>query len=107
MSKRSRADEETAQISSDEINSIINEVVLSKLPQKERALYFEKQYPEFAKVHGVLLNMACEPDFDFAQFKYMMEMREKIFAKEESVESASTKVGQSLFNEFVQPAMKK
>jgi hypothetical protein len=93
--------------SSKEIRNIVKEIRESKLQSKERIIYFEKKYPEFAKQFGILIEMASEPDFDVNRFNYMMDMRDRIAEKKETEESASVKVGQVLFNEFVQPVIDK
>jgi len=86
-----------------EIRKIVKEITESKLPNKERLILFEKKYPDFAKQFDVLLKMACAPEFDMNRFNYMMDMRDKVINKIETEESASVKVGQDLFDEYVKP----
>lgn len=93
-------------MSSEEIKSIVNEISKAKMTQKERMVYYEKKYPEFSKNYSMLFNMACEPGFELERFEYMMNMRDRIINKEETLDSASTKVGQVLFDKFVKPVIK-
>jgi len=102
LMKRSKSDA----FPTSEIRSIISEIVQSTLPEKERLIHFEKLYPDFLKHHALLCTMACKGNFDMGHFEYMMQMRDKINNKEETEESASVKVGQVLFNQYVEPVIK-
>jgi len=86
-----------------EIRKIIKEIVESKLPNKERFIFFEKKYPDIVKQFDLLIRMACSPDFDLDRFNYMMDMRDKVINRTETEESASVKVGQDLFDHYVKP----
>ena len=100
-------EESSELIETAEIKRIVNEILSSKLPSKERYIHFEKKYPEFTNHLSTLVQMACEPGFDLARFNYMMQMRDKISNKQETEDSAAAKVGQSLFDEFVTPVIGK
>lgn len=100
-------EESSELIETSEIKRIIKEVLDSKLPSKERYIYFEKKYPEFTNHLSTLVQMACEPNFDLERFNYMMDMKDKIANKQETEDTASVKVGQKLFDEFVTPVIGK
>lgn len=100
-------EESSELIETSEVKRVIKEVIASKLPSKERYIHFEKKYPEFTNHLSTLVQMACEPDFDMERFNYMMEMRDKISNKQETEDSASVKVGQTLFDKFVTPVIGK
>lgn len=55
----------------------------------------------------MLYEKICEDDFDMDRFKYMIELREQIHKKQQTVESASMEVGQRLFNIYVKPIVDK
>jgi hypothetical protein len=106
MSKRPR-DEETPQLPSQEITTIVTEIYQAKGSQKEKQRIFRKKYTEFAENYPVLFEMATREDFELAKFKYMMHMRDSINNQSISQYDASAKVGTMLYNDYVKPLVDK
>lgn len=101
-------DVDTVMMSSDIIRivrDIVNTSSMLRSVADSKDIHTNK-YPEFAKAFPVLFTSACEPNFDFVRFMYMMNMRDKIFNQATTVEDASKEVGQALFDEYVKPIVK-
>lgn len=106
--KRSEPEETHEHLSSSEIIEIVDDIYNSKMPTKEKLVYYEKKYTDFSKHYDHIFKFACESDFDYKRFRYMMDMRDNIFVnKTETVETASVKVGQVLYDQFVKPKIAK
>lgn len=103
--KRSRnADEE---LSSDEILTIVRDIMTAPLTVKDKARVYRTKYPEFAERYEHLFNMACEPNFEFEKLEYMIRLREKVNTGRMTFENASKQVGQKMFDEYVKPMVDK
>lgn len=90
-------------ISSSDIMQIVREIQSSHLPEEQRKGFYSKRYKKFAENHGVLFEMACRPNMDMEKLEYMLNMRDRITKGKMSVENASKKVGQKMFDEYVKP----
>jgi hypothetical protein len=102
--KRERDTEHT--FPSSTICDIVKDILASTKPATERKAEYAKKYPEFSEQFPVLFASACEPDFDFNRFKYMMRMRDQVLDNSRTHESASTEIGQRLFDHYVKPTLK-
>lgn len=103
--KRER-DTET-HMTTEEIKKIVMEMVCAAGTVKEKDAIFHRRYPEFAERYPALFEMACTPGFDIQKLFFMLELRDKIDARERTVEDASKEVGQALFDEYVKPIIDK
>lgn len=95
----------SAMLSSEIVNivqDIITTTSMLRSVQDSKDIHMSK-YPEFAKAFPVLFASACEPNFDFVRFRYMINMRDKITNNTTTLEDASKEVGQTLFDKYVQP----
>jgi hypothetical protein len=89
--------------SSKEIIAIINDMMMHTGTTAEKKLSLSKKYPEFEQRFPVLFESACDPTFDYARFTNMLRLRDQVLNNETTLESASKKVGQDLFNKYVEP----
>lgn len=71
------------------------------LPVSERADKIKRDYGHLEKQYDSLFAMLKEPGFDMARFRYMINLKQSIEKGATTVEKASVKVGQDLFNVYV------
>ena len=69
--------------------------------------FYKQKYQAFHKQFPMLLEKACENEFDYERFQWMMQMRTKVDNKEISQYDASTQVGQKLVDTYVEPLLNK
>jgi hypothetical protein len=73
-----------------------------------KAEHFAARYPEFKDKYAALFEMACsEQKVDMQNLVYMMEMLDKMKESNLSQYDASAKVGQMLFDKYIEPNMDK
>ena len=87
----------------DEILEIARVIRASKLDPEEKKVAFAKDYEVFSKTYPVLFDVCCNPDSDMTKLEFMVSMLKKMNANQMTQHIASTKVGQNLFDTFVQP----
>lgn len=96
--KRKRDD---SQLASPVLIEIVKEIQSFNGTTKERTAFFEKKYPDFVSKYNYLFKMACESDFDFERFAYMLNLRDQITAQQVTLEDASKEVGQKMFDVYI------
>lgn len=99
--KRDRIDEEGLPL--DELMHIVESVVTLNKSMREKRNYCKRAYPDFVDRYPMLYEKVCEDNFDMERFKYMMSLKHQINTKKETVETASVKVGQKLFDIYIKP----
>ena len=87
----------------EKILEIARIIKASKLNPEEKKAAFAKDYEEFSTAYPVLFDVCCSPDSDMSKLEFMVSMLKKISANQMTQHVASTKVGQNLFDTFVQP----
>jgi len=110
MSDKKRPVEETVstlELSSDEIMEKIHEITTKSGTVKEKQRYFRKMMPDFVERYPALFNMACEPGFNSSRLEYMLRMRDNVSRNKISQHTASVKVGENLYTEYVKPLVDK
>jgi hypothetical protein len=106
MLKRTRTElADSFSLSSAEILAIVKEIRAFPGSNKVKERHFSQLYPEFVERYTNLFELACEPSFDMARLEYMLGLRDRIVAKEQTVEEASKEVGQTLFDVYVKPKL--
>lgn len=103
--KRDRLDEEGIPLN--ELVHIVEDIVSLNKTQREKREYCKRAYPDFIDRYPMLYEKVCEDDFDMERFKYMLNLKHQINNKKETVETASVKVGQKLFDIYVKPFVDK
>ena len=91
---------------SSEIIAIVDEILNFTGTAEARKVYFTNKYPFFAERYVALLATSCSPGFDYARFRYMMSLRDKVTSNVRTLEDASKEVGQVLFDQYVAPVVK-
>ena len=102
MTKRERSPDD---LPSDVIMNIVREIRSRPGTTKEKELWVEKQYPEFADRYKALMKMACESTFDMDRLEYLIRLREQVRNNERTVDDASKEVGQTMFDIYVKPVV--
>lgn len=107
--KRTREDsvEQSEQLSSADILSMVQSIKDYPGTAKEKQRYFRKKNPEFADKYPSLFQMACEPNFDVQRLSFMLNMRDNVANQKISQHQASVTVGENLFKEYVKPLVDK
>lgn len=87
-------------LSSEEILKIVDDIRSSDriIDIKE---HFTQKYPVFAEKYPGLFEMCLRHDFDYRQFRFMLNALKKIETKEIDEFTASGAVGQQLFDKYV------
>lgn len=86
-----------------EILDIARIIKASKLQPDEKKTVFAKEYEQFSTTYPVLFDVCCNNDSDMTKLEFMVKMLKKINANQMTQHVASAKVGQNLFDTFVQP----
>lgn len=89
----------------DEILKVANVIKRSKI--QDKAEVFKREYQEFAEKYPILFDMCCDPETEIDKLEYMIEMLKKIQGNKMTQHVASTKVGQRLFDAYVEPVVGK
>ncbi len=100
-SKRERLDEEG--LPNDELIHIVRTVASMNKSMREKRKYCQASFPDFVDRYPMLYEKVCEDGFDMNRFMYMMNLKNQIQKKAQTVDSASKIVGQRLFDEYVKP----
>lgn len=96
-----------AELSNAELLAIVDIAREFQGSVKDRRTMMERKYPDFASRYPFLFDMVCQDDFDMNRFKYMLEMREKVTARNMSHYDASKEIGQKMFDIYVKDKVKK
>ena len=88
-------------LGSDEIKSIVIEMQLNPASPEQRKSIYSAKYPYLVERYPSLFSMACQKGFDVEKFSYMMDMRDKIYTNERTVDDASKEVGQKFYNMYM------
>lgn len=83
------------------IRTIVEAIQQSDVPNKEA--HFSIIYPKFKAKYPPLFLMACNDTIDMDKLQFMLDHLEKIKANELTLDQASEKVGQKLFDEYIGP----
>lgn len=67
--------------------------------------YYRGKYPAISEQYKVLIQKACEPNFDIDKFLWMMDMKSQIDSKQISTHDASVEVGKVLVDQYVAPKL--
>lgn len=70
---------------------------------KIKEAHYIAKYPQLYNSFPTIISKACEPNFDFQKFKWMMEMQKKVRNNSISQHNASVEVGERLVDEHVKP----
>lgn len=84
---------------------IAKEIQASPLSEQERMKEFKNTYDDFFTKYPNLFEMCCKPNCNMQMLEYMMEMLEKVHGNDTSQDDASVKVGQMLFDTYVNPVL--
>lgn len=84
-------------LNNEEIFAIVDEI-RGKIDKGETIS--DNDYNEFKERYPTLYDSICSKSFDYATFKYMMSIRQKIFDGEETVQSSSEKIGKEFFDKY-------
>lgn len=84
---------------------IANIITQSTHPNK--AEFFAEKYKNFLQKYPVLYVSLCKPDFDMNRLKYMMGIMNDVNTTDRTMDDATKMIGQQLFDEFVDPIVKK
>jgi hypothetical protein len=90
-----------------DVKKIIEEILNSKINNKEKEVYYGEKYPDFKTLNPVMFEMSCAGTMDMSKFDYMAKLLGQIQKAEISQYDASADVGQMLFKEFVEPVVPK
>jgi len=88
------------------IFEIVNDTSFDDDSEKKLAFYIDK-YNALHKQFPMLLQKACEKEFDYERFQWMMQMKSKVDNNEITQHDASTQVGQKLVDTYVEPLLNK
>lgn len=97
--------ENTDHLKTEDILEIIDFIHNSGSSPNERKEKSKNIYVTFIERYPMLYLMACEDSYDKQSLKYMMDMRNRVFSDECSVESASRVIGNKFFGKFVSPVV--
>lgn len=79
-----------------QVNEIRNAVSQGNYDKAE----LSSKFPDFAKSFPTLFEMAIKDSFNFEEFQYMLEMRQKMLDGSETLETASNKISTVFFNKY-------
>lgn len=88
-------------LSNEEVLEIVTTIVEDNLSEKDKKQKYLKENPIFVESYPTLFEMACKKDFDFSQFKRMLNLKISVDKGSISQHDASVKVGTQLFNTYV------
>lgn len=90
---------------SKEIEKIIAE--MNKYPNNgEKAEVFGKKYPEFKEKYEKMFEIACTRQLELDKLRFMLKQLEKMQNNELDQHQASVKVGQKLYDQYVEPKIR-
>lgn len=91
-----------------DIKDLIIEIVEDKSLYKSSSNkneYYRAKYPTLSEQYKVLIQKACEPDFDIDKFLWMLDMKSQVDAKKITTHEASVEVGKVLVDQYVAPKL--
>jgi hypothetical protein len=89
-----------------ELIDIVTEIVADEIPYpsvETKLSHYRNKYPAICEKYKVLMQKACEPDFDMDKFIWMINIKKKVDTNRISAHDASVKVGQSLVDQYITP----
>ncbi len=101
MSSKRGREEKDERLATDEILSIVKEIVHldSSIPDKKK--YIQRKYPLFAEHYPMLLELSLQEDFDMKRLEYMLKLKDAVENENMSQHDASVHVGQHLYDKYV------
>jgi hypothetical protein len=91
--------------SPEQILAIVEAIQTSSIRNKEE--HFALQYANFKTKYPMLYKMACSPEkMDFNNLKYMVSVLSKMEETNMSQYDASARVGQMLYDKYIQDQIK-
>lgn len=87
------------------IKSIIEDIQHSS--RKDKELYFKQKYNEFSEKYPMIFKLSCDSKIDMKNLDFMLSMLSKMNNKEMTQDDASVKVGQMLYDKYVDPVITK
>lgn len=100
-SKRKHDEVEPEQLNTQELLSVVSEMMQDSSSEKDKKRIYRKKYPQFVEGYPVLFEMACRPDFDFLRFQQMLALKDSVEKGRLTQHDASVKVGKSLYDVYV------
>jgi hypothetical protein len=88
-----------------EILRIVSLIHADKAADKKAR--YQAEYSGFANRYPNILEMVCKPNFYFARFEQMLELKTSVDRGAITQHDASVKVGSSLFNTYVKGVLPK
>ena len=89
----------------EEIREIVHAIKQSKIRNKEN--YYADIYPAFKKEYPILYEKVCKNEIDDEKLEFMLQMLDMIHTNQTTQFDASAKVGQMLYDEYVEPRLPK
>ena len=94
----------------EELKNIVYEIVNDELSYgsvERKHTYYKTKYPAISEKFKILIQKACEPEFDVDKFIWMMNMKHRIDDNKMTAHDASVEVGKVLVDEYVAPKLHK
>lgn len=73
--------------------------------EKSKEEYYISKYPYLSNTFPMIVKKACETNFDYEKFKWMMDIQKKVKENKISQHNASVEVGERLVDEHVKPKL--
>ncbi len=91
----------------EEIETITEEILSSKMSVDDKQSYFATRYKDFYESYPILFEMCCKPKNpeNTKRLTYMISMLKNIEQNKMTQHIASVNVGQKLYNDFVKPTI--
>lgn len=91
-----------------ELKNIVIEIAADELnygSSEKKHAYYRSKYPAIGEKYKVLIQKACEPNFEIEKFMWMIDMKNQIDDKKITTHDASVEVGKVLVDEYIAPKL--
>tara|TARA_X000000368_G_C22867122_1_gene639202 strand:+ start:121 stop:474 length:354 start_codon:yes stop_codon:yes gene_type:complete len=91
----------------DNLSEVVEEIYKCTKFNDEKAKeeYYILKYPQLSNTFPIIIKKACETNFDYEKFKWMMEIQKRVKENKISQHNASVEVGERLVDDHVKPKL--
>ena len=72
---------------------------------KTKEMHYVLKYPNLSNMYPMIFKKACEKDFDYEKFVWMMSLIKGVNEKNVTQHNASIEVGERLVDEYIKPKL--
>jgi|UniRef100_A0A6C0BRW2 hypothetical protein len=71
--------------------------------ENTKEMHYVSKYPNLSNIYPMIFKKACEKDFDYEKFVWMMSIKKDVNENNVTQHNASIKVGERLVDEYIKP----